>query len=30
MNVRTVVDLRSLSEQQAMPDKLPEGIRLCA
>lgn len=30
MNVRTVVDLRSLSEQQAMPDKLPKGIRLCA
>lgn len=30
MNVRTVVDLRSLSEQRAMPDKLPEGIRLCA
>ena len=30
MNVRTVVDLRSMSEQRAMPDKLPEGIRLCA
>ena len=30
MNVRTVVDLRSLSEQQAMPDKLPGGVRLCA
>ncbi|MGN0972497.1 MAG: tyrosine-protein phosphatase [Aristaeellaceae bacterium] len=30
MNVRTVVDLRSLSEQRAMPDKLPGGVRLCA
>ena len=30
MNVRTVVDLRSMSEQRAMPDKLPGGVRLFA
>ena len=30
MNVRTVVDLRSLAEQRAMPDRLPGGVRLCA
>lgn len=29
-NVRTIVDLRSTSEQQAMPDRVPEGVRYCA
>ena len=30
LNVRTVVDLRGLSEQKAMPDILPEGIIYCS
>ena len=29
-NVCTIVDLRSTSEQQAMPDRIPEGVRYCA
>lgn len=29
-NVRTIVDLRSVSEQKSMPDKVPEGVRFCA
>lgn len=29
-NVRTIVDLRSTSEQQAMPDRVPEGVRYCS
>lgn len=27
--VRTVVDLRSKSEAISMPDRVPEGIRIC-
>lgn len=26
LNIRTIVDLRSRSEQQAMPDQVPEGV----
>lgn len=30
LNVRTIVDLRSTSEQKAMPDRVPEGARYCS
>ena len=30
LNIRTIVDLRGTSEQKAMPDQVPEGVRYCA
>ena len=30
LNIRTIVDLRGTSEQKAMPDRVPEGVRYCA
>ena len=30
LNIRTIVDLRSLAEQEAMPDRIPEGVTYCA
>ena len=30
LDVRTIVDLRSTSEQRAMPDQVPEGVHYCA
>ena len=29
-NIRTIVDLRGISEQETMPDRVPGGVRYCA
>lgn len=30
LNVRTIVDLRGVSEQEAYPDVVPEGVNYCS